>query len=143
MIDSGLRALQHRHLAFGWRMLFLFLLLGLGLETIHGLKLAWYLESGNETRRFLFTLAHAHGSLLALVNLAFAFTMQLRDSGELKKASFISPALMAANILLPAGFFLGGIVVYQGDPGAGILLAPIGALILIVAVALLAFERKQ
>ena len=142
MNESALNDLQRRHLAFGWRMLFLFLLLGFALETLHGLKIDWYLESSSETRRFLWTLAHAHGSLLAILNLAFAFTLQASGSFDEAKAKLVSPSLMAANILLPLGFFLGGIVVYQGDPGAGILLAPIGAVFLIIAVALIAFSRK-
>ena len=34
------------------------------------------------------------------------------------------------------GFLLGGIVIYDGDPGTGILLVPVGAAILLVAVLL-------
>ena len=44
-----------------------------------------------------------------------------------------SQALVAAGVLLPAGFFLGGMVVYGGDPGLGVLLVPVGAVCLIVA----------
>lgn len=143
MNENGIVPLQHRHLAFGWRMLLLFLLLGFALETLHGLKVDWYLETNTETRRFLWTLAHAHGSLLAILNLAFAFTLQVRGAFRPKAARIISPMLMAANILLPLGFFLGGIVVYQGDPGAGITLAPIGAILLIVAVAMIAFSKDK
>jgi hypothetical protein len=31
---------------------------------------------------------------------------------------------------LPGGFLLGGIIVYGGDPNPGVLLSPIGALLL-------------
>ena len=41
---------------------------------------------------------------------------------------------MAASFLLPGGFFLGGTFIYGGDPGLGILLTPLGALALLVAV---------
>jgi len=44
--------------------------------------------------------------------------------------------MLGATLLMPAGFFLGGVVFYGGDPGVGILLLPIGAVLLLVAVAL-------
>jgi len=34
-------------------------------------------------------------------------------------------------VVLPAGFFLGGIRFYAGDPGVGVALVPIGAVLLI------------
>ncbi len=46
----------------------------------------------------------------------------------------ISASLIGASILLPGGFFLGGIAFYGGDPGLGILLVPVGAVLLIAAV---------
>ncbi|HYQ14246.1 MAG TPA: hypothetical protein VEQ58_00755, partial [Polyangiaceae bacterium] len=42
--------------------------LGLGLETLHAFKVGLYLDVGNETRRLLWRLAHAHGALLGLLN---------------------------------------------------------------------------
>jgi hypothetical protein len=42
--------------------------------------------------------------------------------------------MMGASILMPAGFFLGGVVTYGGDPGLGIFLLPIGAFLLFVGV---------
>ena len=53
-----------RHLRFGWASLFVFATLGVGLELLHGFKVGLYLDVGNETRRLLWTLAHAHGVLL-------------------------------------------------------------------------------
>ena len=41
---------------------------------------------------------------------------------------------MAASVLLPGGFFLGGIAFYSGDPGLGVLLVPVGAVLLLTAV---------
>ena len=49
-----------------------------------------------------------------------------------------SKCLQLATLLLPGGFLAGGVVVYAGDPNLGILLVPIGALLLIVAVLLTA-----
>ena len=64
------------HLRVGWWALLLFLSLGLVLESLHGFKLQWYVSVGTETRRELWRLAHAHGTMLALVNVAFALTVR-------------------------------------------------------------------
>ena len=45
---------------------------------------------------------------------------------------------MGASILLPGGFFLGGIVFYGGDSGLGALLVPPGAALLLIALFVLA-----
>ena len=60
-----------RHLRFGWWALALYICLGIVLETMHGFKIAWYLDVGNDTRRLMFTLGHFHGTMLALVNVAY------------------------------------------------------------------------
>jgi hypothetical protein len=128
--------LSDRHLRFGWWSLCLYLSLGLVLETLHGFKIGWYLDVSSEMRRLMFTLAHAHGTLLGLVNIAAGITLRVVKGFEV--APRVSHALFWGSILLPAGFFLGGVVVYDGDPGLGVLLAPIGALLLLYAVASLA-----
>ena len=123
--------LVRRHLVFGWTSLLVFALLGIALETMHGFKVGWYLDVGHETRRLLLTLAHAHGVLIALVNLAFAATLRvLADPAAV--SGLASPCLLSAGVLMPAGFLLGGLVVYDGDPGLGILLLPVGAALLVV-----------
>ena len=43
----------------------------------------------------------------------------------------------------PAGFFLGGTTIYANDPGVGIVLLPIGAVLLIVAIGLIALTRQN
>jgi len=45
---------------------------------------------------------------------------------------------LGASVLLPRGFFLGGVVTHAGDPGLGILLVPVGALLLLTAIFLTA-----
>lgn len=124
-----------RHLTFGWWSLLVFLTLGIALESLHGLKVGWYLSVANESRRLMLTLAHAHGTLLALVHLAFAATACGGDDAWRRWAS---PCLVAASLLLPGGFLLGGLFVYGGDPGLGVLLVPVGAALLLAAVALTA-----
>jgi hypothetical protein len=59
-----------RNLRFGWWSLLIFLSLGGGLEILHGFKIGWYVDVANDMRRLMFTLAHAHGTALALVNIA-------------------------------------------------------------------------
>ena len=126
-----------RHLRFGWWSLFLFVCLGIFLESLHGFKVSWYLDVGTEPRRLMWRLAHAHGTFLSLVHIAYAATLHAKPDLSLA-TPFVSAALMGASLLMPAGFFLGGTIIYGGDPGAGILLLPIGAFLLLTAVLLTA-----
>ena len=119
----------------------MFLSLGGALETLHGFKIGWYVDVGNETRRLMFTLAHAHGTLLALINIAAGLTARKMDRFELRPS--VSFALIWAAILLPAGFFLGGIVIYDGDPGLGVWLVPVGAILLFYSVARIALDLSK
>ena len=121
-----------RHFLAGWWLLLVFVAMGTMLEAFHGLKVGFYLDLGNATRRLMWTLAHAHGVLLGLVNIAFAVTLQ-SWSIPAEKARITSASLLGASVLLPGGFLLGGIVVYGGDPGLGVLLTPVGAVLLLVA----------
>ena len=100
---------------------------------MHGFKVEWYLKVGNETRRLMWRLAHAHGVLLALVHIAFAVTVKLVESPP-ERWRFPSRCLTLAGFLLPGGFFLGGVLIYSGDPWIGVLLVPVGALCLFLGV---------
>jgi len=130
------------HLRFGWWSLLVFLVLGIALESLHALKLGWYLAAGNETRRLLFTLAHAHGTLLAMLHLVFAMTLPAMQ-WQARPLALASRCLVAASVLLPGGFLLGGLYVHDGDPGLGVLLAPPGGLLLLVAVFLAARQPPR
>jgi hypothetical protein len=130
-------ALVRRHLAFGWWSLALFTSFGLLLEAGHGLKLGWYLDVGNATRRLSFTLGHAHGTLLGFANVAFALSLRHARLTAVAAAR-ASLALRAATILMPLGFILGGVAFYAGDPGFAIALVPPGALLLVVAMVIIA-----
>lgn len=130
-------ALVSRHLRFGWWSLLAFLSLGILLETLHGFKIAWYLGPDFETRRLMWRLGHAHGTLLALVHIAYAATLAL-SAGTFPR--WTSPGLIAASVLLPGGFLLGGIYIYQGDPGLGVLLVPLGAAVLLATVLMVAWR---
>jgi len=65
-----------RHLRIGWWSLLCFATVGLVLEMLHGFKVRAYLDVSNETRRLMWTLAHAHGTLLSLVHVIFGLTLR-------------------------------------------------------------------
>lgn len=127
-----------RHVRLGWWGLFTFALLGLILETFHGFKWRAYLDVSNETRRLMWTLAHAHGTGLSLINVVFGLYVGAAPFPVAARLPLVSRALMSATLLLPAGFFAGGVVFYAGDPGIGILLLPIGGALLLIALLLTA-----
>jgi hypothetical protein len=122
-----------RHLRFGWWSLLVFATLGLILESLHGFKVRAYLDVSNETRRLLWTLAHAHGTLLAIMHVIFGLTLRASRERMLADVSLMSKCLTAASVLVPGGFFLGGIAFYSGDPGIGVILVPAGAVLLLAA----------
>ncbi len=127
--------LIRRHFRWGWGLLSLYLTMGLLLEGLHGLKVQSYLspEVESETRRLMWTLSHSHGTLLALVQIAFAVTVA-HSSSPMPRAETASRCLIAAAILMPAGFFLGGLFTYGADPGLGVFLVVPGGLLLLIAV---------
>lgn len=127
-----------RHFRFGWWSLLVFATLGLALEALHGFKVRAYLDASNETRRLMWTLAHVHGTLLALVHVVFGLSVATFPELRARQLRGVSLALMAASVLLPGGFFLGGVVFYAGDPGAGVLLVPVGAVLLLLAIVVIA-----
>jgi hypothetical protein len=125
----------------GWWSLAVWLALGLLLEGLHACKLGWYLDVGNDARRLLLTLAHAHGTLLALVQLAFAATMppeagvRLRRAGEeADRHQHAGACLRWAGVLMPLGFLAGGVFALGADPGYAIVLVPVGGILLLVGV---------
>ncbi len=132
------------HAKIGWWGLFASVLVGLFLEALLAWKRPEILDAGQETRRLLFRLAHAHAGVLSLVHLAFAALLGRSALGvhEAEGASgdardrrvgTASKLLVFGSALLPLGFLLGGAFMRGSDPGAGILFAPIGAVALAVA----------
>src|SRR5258706_9237296 len=111
--DRDLGFYIHRHLVFGWWALLAFLSLGILLEAFHGFKIGWYLDVSNETRRLMWTLGHAHGTLLALINLAFAATLEMLQNLGAKLRSLVSGGFLAATLLIPGGFILGGFGIHS------------------------------
>ena len=132
------------HLRLGWLWLALFIAVGLALEALHGLKVAAYLDLSMAPRRHMWTLAHAHGTLLGLVHLGLAATLHALPGLAGRRALVLaSRCLIAAGVLLPLGFALGGLATHGGDPGLGVLLVPPGGLLLLFAALLVARAVRE
>lgn len=125
--------LARAHRRFGWTALFVALLFGTALEALLGWKAAGL--TLDPVRREFWSLAHFHAATLALVNLVYVPWAEHEALGAAARRA-ASRALLAGSLLLPLGFFLGGLFHPEGDPGAGIFLAPVGALLIVYAVGL-------
>jgi hypothetical protein len=136
--DATRKHLVRAHLRIAWVGLLAFATFGLTLEGLQGFKSASYLGVGNETRRLMWTLAHAHGVGLSLVQIGFAVTSAICVELPTRMLARASWLLNCAFVLIPGGFLLGGTTTYGGDPGIGVLLVPIGALLLLAALATVA-----
>ena len=133
MTEDDARSLATRHHRFGWWALAVFMSAGLILESLQGFRVPWLVDVDVETRRTMFRLAHAHGAVLGLVNLALASSLRSGALHGLATPSRTSTMVIVGSMALPAGFLLGGVWFYDGDPGLGILLVPVAALLLIAA----------
>ena len=96
---------SRRHLRFGWWSLFAFTALGMGLDLLHGFKAQTYLDASNQTRRLMWTLAHAHGTLIAVVNVIFGICLRVIPGFSRRSLRLISWILIASGIVLPLSFF--------------------------------------
>jgi hypothetical protein len=111
----------------GWVSLAAWLAFGILIEGLIGFRIPALLD--DPVRRDMFRLAHAHGTLLNLVLIAAAICARLE---LIRLGSMVSLGLRSSVILLPLGFFLGGLWHFKDDPGLGICLVPLGALLLLV-----------
>ncbi len=131
-----------RHVRFGWRALFVFAAIGLGLESLHGFKIAAYLDTSNETRRLMWRLAHAHGTVLSVINILAGLMAAAHQERARAFDRLASNCLIGATILLPAGFFLGGVNV-GSRPVWDLLVVPIAAVLLLAALVSFAAARTE
>ena len=129
---AAAESLSTRHLALGWRALLVFVCLGLLLESLLAFKVGSYVDVDHEARRTMWRLAHAHGTGLALVNVAYGLTVRAFPATA---DALTSGCLITALLLVPGGFFGGGLDAHGGDPGILILLVPPGAVALVVGIA--------
>jgi hypothetical protein len=140
---GGQRTLSIKHhMRVGWHALLIFGALGTMLEVLHAWKNPAYLGVGNETRRLMWTLAHAHGIGLSLLQIAYAATLAVVFQSQalsvrLQRASWL---IDLSTLLMPLGFFLGGLLTYDSDPSLGILLVPLGAFAFLAGAFFVALE---
>jgi hypothetical protein len=106
-MDSKLERLTQectrRHIRFGWWALLCFLMLGIVLESLHGFKVGWYLNVDNSTRRLMWTLAHAHGTLLAIVNIVFGMSLAIIPLMNERRLASASNCLLVGVLLVASG----------------------------------------
>ena len=138
MSNSNQAAISKRHLVMGWWCLAIFMSLGIVLECLHALEVMQYLT--NETRQMMWRLAHAHGTLLGLLNIAFAVSV---DRFDLQTQKIESRLLIVGTVLLPGGFFAGGVTTYASDPGPGVWIVPLGAVAALAAVVITAIRASR
>jgi hypothetical protein len=121
----------------GWLLLAISLPFGVTLEALHGFKVQAYLAS--DTRREMWRLAHAHGTLLGILCLVFVALADRHVAAPIRPKA--AALIRWGAVLMPLGFFLGGILNSEGDPSLGVLLVPVGALLLVAALVRVALTR--
>ena len=122
----------------GWISLAAWIVFGLLIEGLIGFRSPVLLD--DSTRREMFRLAHAHGTLLNLVLIAAAICAKL---DLVRLGPIASLGFRSAVVLLPAGFLLAGIWHFKDDPGLGIFLVPIGAVLLLAVALGIAFSVES
>jgi len=113
----------------GWISLALWIAFGILIEGFSAFRSPAYLD--DSVRREMFRLAHAHGTLLNLVLLGAAICAHLN---LIRLGPMTSLGLRSAVLLLPAGFLFGGLWHFKDEPGLGIALVPVGAVLLLATV---------
>jgi len=122
-------------LATGWTLVAASLAGGLLLESFHLVKLPLYMDV--HVRRELWTLAHAHGALLGVIAVLFGLSAD-RLLPEPATRALAARMVTTGAIIVPLGFLGGGIGNAEGDPSLAILLVPVGALLALAGLGLLA-----
>lgn len=122
----------------GWFSLAFWLAFGLLLEGLIGFRSPNYLRDA--TRRELFRLAHAHGTIFSLLLLIVAVYLQKQLIAPPKIGVL---AVQIGVVMMPVGFLLGGVWHYESDPNALVFLAPLGGLLIIFGVITIAFSSLK
>jgi peptidoglycan/LPS O-acetylase OafA/YrhL len=104
------------------------LALGLGLEALLGVRGRAFMDDA--IQRELLRLGHAHGGVLALLNLGLAWGLQRLRTPE-PWARWIRLAAWSGALLVALGFVAGGVWHGPTDPGPAVLVVPAGALLVL------------
>ncbi len=131
--SSSSASFARKHFTLGWAGICLFITMGIFLEALHAMKISWYLGPEYSARRLMWTLAHVHGTLFSILLVVLGFTGEKLGMGRGEiKFQRASRFMQTGWVLVPAGFFLGGVQIFGGDPGWGIFLVPIGAMAMLI-----------
>ncbi|MEM6290409.1 MAG: hypothetical protein AAGA54_04060 [Myxococcota bacterium] len=117
-----------------------FLAMGMWLEAMFGLRVAGIVD--DPLRREFLRLGHAHGGLLALVNLALAWALLQLHTPALW-ATRVRLAAWLGSVLVGVGFVGGGLWHGPTDPGPVVLLVPAGAMMLVASIVATAMVRQS
>jgi hypothetical protein len=131
--DSGAGLLRQ-----GWVSLALWLAFGILLEGFNAFRSPAYMD--DTVRRDMFRLAHAHGTLMNIVLLVAAICVRI---DLIRLTRMTSLGLRSSILLLPSGFLLGGIWHFKNEPGLGIFLVPVGAVILLATAVHISFSLPR
>jgi len=128
------------HLRASLVVLAVFLCTGLLLEALLGLRSSAWLD--DTLRRELLRLGHAHGGLLALLNLGLAWALERLGTPAVWARRVRLGALVGA-LAVGLGFIGGGLWHGPTDPGPLVLVVPAGALLLLSSVLAVALLRAS
>ena len=131
---------SERHLRLSLGLVATFLAMGLWLEAMYGLRARGWID--DSLRREFLRLAHAHGTLLGLLNVGLAWGMARLDTPGVW-ATRIRQAALAGAVLVPLGFAGGGLWHGPTDPGPLVLVVPAGAMMLLASVLAVALLRPS
>lgn len=127
-----------RHLRWSLALAALFLAMGLWLEAMIGLRAAGWVD--DPLRREFLRLGHAHGGVLAILNVGVAWALgQLATPNAW--AGTIRRATLLGALLVGGGFVAGGLTHGPTDPGPPVLVVPAGALMVLGGVVATALVR--
>ena len=117
-----------RHLRLSLATTAIFLAMGLWLEAMLGLRTQALVD--DPLRREFLRLGHAHGALLALLNVVLGLAMT-RLRTPTAWATRIRVAALLGALLVGLGFLGGGLWHGPTDPGPLVLAVPAGAMLLL------------
>ena len=117
-----------------------FLGMGMWLEAMFGLRVSGVLD--DPLRREFLRLGHAHGGLLAMLNVGLAWALE-RLGTPRAWATRIRLASWSGALCVGLGFVGGGLWHGPTDPGPLVLFVPAGALMLVASLVATAMVRPD
>lgn len=114
--------------------------MGMWLEALYGLRAEGFHD--DPLRREFLRLGHAHGGLLALVNLAMGSALTRLGTPD-AWATRIRLAAWIGGLAVGVGFVGGGLWHGPTDPGPIVLVVPAGALMLVASLVATALVRPD